>query len=113
MRSRSGNVQRHRTASCEGKRRFDSFTDANGAAKHAAHNNGEAMNAYHCTFCSGFHIGNPKGEAVRFFDARQPYLVFAHNGDNIECYIGRSPTKDGGKLVEILAKDGWTVTRVV
>lgn len=46
-------------------------------------------------------------------DSRQPFRVFAHNGDSVECFIGRAPSKDGGKLAEILKRDGWTVTRVV
>ncbi len=44
--------------SCDGKRKFLTFTDAKGAAKNAARNNGEPMHAYHCRACHKFHIGN-------------------------------------------------------
>lgn len=113
MKMRTLNTRQRRASGCEGKRRWDGFTEARNAASSAARNNGEAMAAYHCSFCHGFHIGGSRMEAGRLTDVRQPFRVFAHNGDSIECYVGRAPSKDGGKLREILKLDGWEITKVV
>lgn len=113
MSRRSINAQQRRVAGCEGKRRWDSFTEARNAASSASRNNGEPMAAYHCTLCHGFHIGGSHLEAARLTDRRQPFRVFAHNGDGVECYVGRSPDREAAKMKEVLSQDGWTVTRVV
>jgi hypothetical protein len=113
VKARFPNTQQRRASSCEGKRRWEGFTEARNAASSAAHSNGEAMNAYHCTFCNGFHIGGPRGEVMRAADRRQPFRVFAHNGDGVECYVGRAPDVQAKKMREVLARDGWTVTKVL
>jgi hypothetical protein len=113
VKMRTLNSRQRRASGCKGKRRWDGFTEARNAASSAARNNGEAMAAYHCSFCHGFHIGGSRMEAGRLTDSRQPFRVFAHNGDGVECFIGRSPDQAAAKLREILDKDGWTVTRVV
>jgi len=43
---------------CTGKRKFETFTQAKGAARNAARNNGEPMGPYMCRSCHKFHIGN-------------------------------------------------------
>ena len=45
---------------CTGKRQFQTFTTAKGAAKNAARNNNEPMRPYHCRSCHKFHIGNAR-----------------------------------------------------
>lgn len=46
---------------CNGKRRYASFEDANRVAKrqhrHDA-SDGQAISAYHCRACHGFHVGS-------------------------------------------------------
>jgi hypothetical protein len=46
-------------------------------------------------------------------DPRQPYLVYARDPHGAICVIGRSTRRDGGRLAEIIAKDGFEVTKVV
>jgi hypothetical protein len=111
---RAINTRVKRISGCEGKERFVSFNLARKIASKSAHRKGEARQAYACHFCGGFHVGSPNGSDRGIArDSRQPYRVFAQNGDGVECFIGRAPTKDGGKLKEILAKDGWIVTKVI
>lgn len=114
MKSRSRKATINRISGCVGKEPFGSFRMAKKTASRVAHRRGEAMQPYACTACGGFHVGSPNGKGRgKPRDSRQPYLVFAHNGDNVECFIGRSNKPDGGQLAEILRKDGWKVTRVI
>lgn len=114
MKLRSVKTRVRRAAGCQGKERFTSFTRAQQVASRTSHRRSEALQAYSCGFCGGFHVGTKSGnDRGLALDSRQPYRVYAHNGDGVECFIGRSNQQDGGKLAEILRKDGWTVTRVV
>lgn len=48
------------SAGCGGKRKFETFTAAKGAAKNASRSNNEPMRPYPCRECHKFHIGNAK-----------------------------------------------------
>lgn len=51
---------------CIGKRKFETFTQAKGAARNATRNNGEPMRPYPCRSCHKFHIGNrPPNEVAK------------------------------------------------
>lgn len=45
---------------CTGKRKFETFTQAKGAARNATRNNREPMRPYPCRECHKFHIGNSR-----------------------------------------------------
>jgi hypothetical protein len=45
-------------SACRGKLRFETFSAAQKAAKRSRHGRGDRTDeAYHCKFCSGFHVG--------------------------------------------------------
>lgn len=52
-----------RRRACNGKVRHASAQDAHAAMKHLHRDKGDqgAMNAYHCQFCGGYHIGHRPG----------------------------------------------------
>lgn len=51
------------SAGCTGKRQFETFTQAKGAARNAQRHNNSPMRPYMCRSCHKFHIGNvPKPE---------------------------------------------------
>jgi hypothetical protein len=114
MKLRSVKAKARRVAGCEGKVRFTSFTRAAQVARLQSQRHGQKFRAYHCQPCGGFHSGSDGlGDPGTPADSRQPFRVFAHNGDGVECYVGRSPDREAKKMREILSQDGWTVTRVV
>lgn len=58
---------------CTGKQHFERFTQAEKAAKRRNRMDGSAhLEAYHCVFCNGFHVGesrsyrrpNPRKEPI-------------------------------------------------
>lgn len=48
--------------SCHGKERFDTQVRANAVARRMTTNHREELQAYHCTFCLGYHIGRPRAK---------------------------------------------------
>lgn len=53
--------RRIRRRSCEGKHRYTSAKAARAAISGLHHRKGDQgyMQAYHCSFCGGFHFGHP------------------------------------------------------
>jgi hypothetical protein len=54
-------------AGCEGKVKYETFKEALGSARTLTrHGKSRAprLNAYHCTFCNGFHVGNQVTKTV-------------------------------------------------
>jgi hypothetical protein len=114
MKLRSVKAKARRVAGCVGKVRFVSFGRAQTVARQQSKRHGIRFQAYHCSDCGGAHTGSASSaDPHTAKDARQPFRVFAHNGDGVECYVGRSPDREAKKMREILSQDGWTVTRVV
>lgn len=104
-----------RASGCDGKHAFSSFSLAKKMASRQAHRHGEAFNAYRCDECGKFHVGTAIGgsrERGRAPDPRKPYIVYARDRTGTVCLIGRSATSDGGKLKDVLALDGWEITKV-
>lgn len=50
---------------CEGKVKFDTFTQAETVANRKTRRNQLKPSAYHCTSCGGFHVGNAGGLKTR------------------------------------------------
>jgi hypothetical protein len=48
-------------ASCRGKVRFDTATEARKVARRASSRNEDAIRAYRCESCRGWHIGTTAG----------------------------------------------------
>ncbi len=58
---RSGHV-----TGCSGKRKFERFTQAEHAAKRRNRKDGGAhLEAYHCTHCNRFHVGEARSHGRR------------------------------------------------
>lgn len=53
--------RRLRRRSCEGKVRHESAAGANIARAKLARRDDDRMNAYHCRFCGGWHVGHAPG----------------------------------------------------
>lgn len=47
----------HRTISCDGKVRFDTFERANSTAARTRKSKHAQLSAYHCKGCGGWHVG--------------------------------------------------------
>lgn len=114
MKLRSLKAKARRLSGCDGKVRFRSFTRAQSVAKRQSQRHGLKFQAYSCA-CGYFHTGSTHqgGTIGVSSNTLQPFRLFAHNGDGVECFIGRAPDKEGGDLAKIMKRDGWTVTRVV
>lgn len=54
-----------RATACDGKQAFKTASAANKVAKLSAGRKSVAMNAYKCSHCKQFHIGNSSGAAKR------------------------------------------------
>jgi hypothetical protein len=57
-----------RAGSCRGKKRFNSFGDANTAARRQRRTHrgeGALFGAYRCRYCQGFHVGERGGKRQR------------------------------------------------
>jgi hypothetical protein len=50
--------ERPRDASCNGKQRFDTYSEAERIARRSRRNRDGSKTAYHCQHCNGFHWGN-------------------------------------------------------
>lgn len=104
-----------REIGCSGKHRFASFLLAEKVASKTAHRRGRKFQAYACDACGGFHIGSAIGGSKQrggVIDPRKPYVIHARNNEGHVRVMGRSASADGGKLVEIVERDGWEVTKI-
>lgn len=54
-----------RASQCDGKQRFDTFSQAERVAKRKRSDNVKGRQAYRCQHCHGFHIGSRSGGANR------------------------------------------------
>lgn len=116
MKAMTANVKR--VASCEGKKRFETFSRAAKTAhRQAQHKTGKYM-AYACQYCGGFHVGTHIASDLSrpgsHFDGRQQFAVYAADAEGRESLIGFAATSDGGRVAELIsAEPGWFITRIV
>lgn len=105
-----------RAASCDGKKRFNTFGLAERTAHKQAQRRKEKFLAYACSACGGFHVGTTLGEKTRTpkTDPRYRYIVFVKNDAGSEFVLGWANVPDGGRVAEIARETaGWTLSRIV
>lgn len=55
----------HKDAQCTGKHRFPNKHMAAQVARKTSQRHGQALGAYECPHCGGWHVGHPSGKRSR------------------------------------------------